>query len=187
MPPAVRLPVEGALPGWLAGALLRTGPAKFEAGARGYSHWFDGLAMLHRFAFADGAVTYANRFLDSRAYRAARDTGRIAYSEFATDPCRTLFKRVVTSFVPPEFGDNANVNIARRGEEFVALGESPLPVRFDPGRWTRSASRLRRRASSPSLTRTVPLALPSWSATRRISARAAPTRYTHRTDMGSAG
>jgi carotenoid cleavage dioxygenase-like enzyme len=130
--PPVRLPVEGVFPAWLTGALLRTGPAKFEAGARGYSHWFDGLAMLHRFAFADGAVTYASRFLDSRAYRAVRDTGQIAYSEFATDPCRTLFKRVATSFVPPEFGENANVNIVRRGEEFVALGESPLPVRFDP-------------------------------------------------------
>jgi len=42
----------GTLPSWLEGALLRTGPSKFEVGARTYSHWFDGLAMLHRFAFA---------------------------------------------------------------------------------------------------------------------------------------
>src|SRR5437016_1060153 len=107
--PPVPLPVQGRFPSWLAGALLRIGPAMFEAGSRGYNHWFDGLAMVHRFGFADGAVTYTNRFLDSRAYRAARDTGRIAYSEFATDPCRTLFKRIATSFVPPRFGQNANV------------------------------------------------------------------------------
>jgi carotenoid cleavage dioxygenase-like enzyme len=130
--PAARLPVEGTFPAWLAGALLRTGPAKFEAGSHGYRHWFDGLAMLHRFGFADGVVTYANRFLDSPAYRAARDTGTIAYSEFATDPCRTLFKRVVTAFVPPAFGNNANVSIVRSGEEFLALTETPLPVTFDP-------------------------------------------------------
>ena len=37
------------------------------------NHWFDGFAMLHRFSFADGDVSYANRFLESRAYRAARD------------------------------------------------------------------------------------------------------------------
>jgi len=131
LPPA-SLPVEGQLPAWLAGALLRTGPAKFEVGSRSYRHWFDGLAMLHRFGFADGAVTYANRFLDSRAYRAARDTGQMAYSEFATDPCRSLFKRVATSFVPPKSGENANVNIVRAGDEFLALTESPLPVAFDP-------------------------------------------------------
>jgi beta,beta-carotene 9',10'-dioxygenase len=130
--PSVPLPVEGSFPSWLAGALLRTGPAKFEVGSRGYSHWFDGLAMLHRFGFADGAVTYTNRFLDSPAYRAARDTGQITYSEFATDPCRTLFKRLVTTFVPPQFGDNANVNVIRRGDEFLSLTETPLPVVFDP-------------------------------------------------------
>ena len=55
----VALPVEGTLPSWLNGTLLRTGPSKFEVGARTYNHWFDGLAMLHRFAFEDGGVTYA--------------------------------------------------------------------------------------------------------------------------------
>jgi carotenoid cleavage dioxygenase-like enzyme len=131
LPPA-SLPVEGRFPSWLAGTLLRTGPAKFEVGSRSYNHWFDGLAMLHRFAFADGAVTYANRFLASRDYLAARDTGQMTYSEFATDPCRTMFKRVATAFLPPKFGENANVNIMRRGDEFLALTESPLPVVFDP-------------------------------------------------------
>ncbi len=130
--PPTPLPVEGAFPAWLAGALLRTGPAKFEVGGSRYQHWFDGLAMLHRSGFADGTVTYSNRFLDSRAYRAARDTGRIAYSEFATDPCRTLFKRVTSLLAPPEFGDNANVALVQRGEEFLALSETPLPVVFGP-------------------------------------------------------
>lgn len=129
---SIPLPVEGTLPGWLAGTLLRTGPAKFEAGRRSYNHWFDGLAMLHRFAFADGAVTYTNRFVHSRAYQAAREAGRIAYNEFATDPCRSLFKRIATSFLPPKFGDNTNVNIIRSGDEFLALTETPLPVRFNP-------------------------------------------------------
>ncbi|MGD0062145.1 MAG: carotenoid oxygenase family protein [Streptosporangiaceae bacterium] len=132
LPPA-QLPVEGKFPSWLAGGLLRIGPAKFEAGSQGYRHWFDGLAMLHRFGFADGEVTYTNRFLDSPAYRTARDTGTITYSEFATDPCRTLFKRVATAFLPPAFGNNANVNIIRSGDEFLALTETPLPVKFAPG------------------------------------------------------
>ena len=43
---------QGTPPAWLSGVLLRTGPAKFEVGNTAYRHWFDGLAMLHRFAFA---------------------------------------------------------------------------------------------------------------------------------------
>ena len=42
---------QGTPPVWLNGVLLRTGPAKFEARAAAYRHWFDGLAMLHRFSF----------------------------------------------------------------------------------------------------------------------------------------
>src|SRR5579859_6501081 len=126
------LELSGAFPTWLSGSLLRTGPAKFEVGERSYRHWFDGLAMLHRFSLADGQVSYASRFLQSRAYEAARREGRIAYSEFATDPCRTLFQRAASFFAPPAFGDNANVNVARLGEEFMALTESSLPVLFDP-------------------------------------------------------
>src|SRR4051812_24579024 len=92
------LEVTGEIPAWLGGSLLRTGPARFEVGERRMRHWFDGLAMLHRFTIQDGCVSYANRYLQSRAYRAASDQGRIAYSEFATDPCRSLFKRVQTLF-----------------------------------------------------------------------------------------
>jgi carotenoid cleavage dioxygenase-like enzyme len=44
--------------------------------------------MLHRFGFADGRVTYANRFLKSNAFCAAETSRKIAYGEFATDPCR---------------------------------------------------------------------------------------------------
>ena len=66
--------------------------------------------MLHRFAFADGAVTYANRFLASKAFTAAQETGKITYAEFATDPCRTLFGRVAAIF-DPKLTDNCNVNV----------------------------------------------------------------------------
>ncbi len=125
------LELEGSLPAWLRGSLIRTGPAKFEVGEHKLNHWFDGLAMLHRFSFSDGNVSYRNRFLESRAYRAAKETGEISYMEFATDPCRSLFKRV-QAFFNPKLSDNANVNLTRLGEQVVALTETPLPVIFDP-------------------------------------------------------
>lgn len=126
------LSLSGELPSWLAGSLLRTGPAKFEIGEQRMRHWFDGLAMLHRFTIADGRVSYGNRFLESRSYRAAQEQGRMVYGEFATDPCRSLFKRVQSIFSPINaLPDNANINVTRLGERFIAMTETPLPVQFD--------------------------------------------------------
>ena len=123
------LPVEGAMPSWLAGSLLRTGPAKFEVGERRMRHWFDGLAMLHSFTFSAGEVSYASRYLHGKAHAAA-SAGEMAYSEFATDPCRSLFKRAFSMF-KPKLTDNANVNLVKLGERFVSMTETPLPVQFD--------------------------------------------------------
>lgn len=125
------VPVRGNLPEWLQGSLLRNGPGTFQVGARRYRHWFDGLAMLHRFTVSAGRVSYANRFLETKAYRAARDEGRIAFPEFATDPCRSLFARAMAVF-DPQVTDSAKVNIARIADQFVALAETPIQVQFDP-------------------------------------------------------
>lgn len=125
------LPVQGQLPTWLTGTLLRNGPGTFRVGQQSYRHWFDGLAMLHKFSFANGRVAYANKFLETRSYAEARRTGRIAYSEFATDPCRSLFGRVMAVF-NPQITDSAKVSLARLAEKFVALAETPIQVEFDP-------------------------------------------------------
>jgi beta,beta-carotene 9',10'-dioxygenase len=124
------LELEGELPPWLAGSLLRTGPARWDLGEQTVNHWFDGLAMLHRFTISGGTVSYANRFLRSRAFEAAKD-GRLGLAEFATDPCRSAFKRVVSLF-DPGFTDNGAVNVAKIMGKWVALTETPMPVAFDP-------------------------------------------------------
>ena len=126
-----RLTVEGEIPEWLEGSLLRTGPTKFEAGERDLSHWFDGLAMLHAFAIADGEVRYSNKYLESNAYTHADSEGELGYQEFATDPCRDLFERFFSRF-SPDLTDNANVNISKQAESFVSMTETPMPVEFDP-------------------------------------------------------
>ncbi|RVW00459.1 carotenoid oxygenase family protein [Rhodococcus spongiicola] len=125
------LPVTGEIPAWLSGELIRNGPAQYEVGSRSLNHWFDGHAMLHRFGFANGVISYANRFLDTRARRAALDKGEVRLTEFATDPCRSIFGRVQTAF-SPQFTDNANVNLVRLGDKCLALTETPMPVVFDP-------------------------------------------------------
>ena len=125
------LPVTGDIPGWLAGTLVRVTPAKYEAGDRRAGHWFDALAMLNKFSFASGEVSYANRFLESRDYVAARENGEWRSVGFATDPCRKIFSRFVTLFTGATY-DNCNVNVARLGRRFVAMTETPMPIEFDP-------------------------------------------------------
>ncbi|MCL4870213.1 MAG: carotenoid oxygenase family protein [Anaerolineae bacterium] len=125
------LPVQGVVPSWLTGTLLRNGPGTFQVGEQRYRHWFDGLAMLHKFSFAGGRVAYANKFLETNAYRSAQETGRITYSEFATDPCRDFFQRVMAIF-SPKITDSAKVNITQIANQYLALAETPIQVQFDP-------------------------------------------------------
>jgi beta,beta-carotene 9',10'-dioxygenase len=124
------LPVTGAVPDWLSGGLVRVTPAKLEVGERRLAHWFDGIAMLNRFGIAGGRVSYRNRFVDSVAYRDSQE-GEWRHGGFATDPCRSLFKRVQSIF-SPDVTDNPNVNLARIGERYIAMTETPMPIRFDP-------------------------------------------------------
>ena len=127
---APSLEIEGVIPDWLSGTLLRNGPARFRLKDKTLNHWFDGLAMLHKFDIANGQVSYANKFLDSPAFRAAKE-GKMQYGEFATDSCRSLFKRIAQVFMGSTPSANANVSIGKIGRPFVAQTESPVQVAFD--------------------------------------------------------
>lgn len=132
----VELEVTGAVPPWLAGTLVRNGPGRWTAlpGGRGQAarHWFDGLAMLQRFAVRDGRVHYANAYLRSRAYEHAVATGTWGFPEFGVGPRRSVVERVRALGRPPVFGDNASVNVVRLGGRHVAVTETPEAVAFDP-------------------------------------------------------
>ncbi len=125
------LPIEGNIPDWLSGTLIRNGPAKFEFGDRRYNTWLDGMAMLNRFSIHDGKVSFSNKYLDSKTFKKNRKTDSISVAEFATDPCRTIFQRVYSVFFP-DFTDNASVNIAKIANKFVAMTETSVPIEFDP-------------------------------------------------------
>lgn len=127
------LQIEGEIPAWLSGSLVRNGPVNVIANGEKNGHWFDGLAMLHAFSFHKGTVQYTNKFLRTDAYRKVFEEGSIHYSGFAYDPCRTLFKRFLTLFFPKSHPDlhNANVNVAKYANAYIAMTETPLPVRFD--------------------------------------------------------
>jgi beta-carotene 15,15'-monooxygenase len=122
------LTVSGTLPSWLSGSLVRNGPGAFELGGATVDHWFDGLAMVRRFAFEDGRVRYRNRFLRSDTYWRAR-AGRFD-GGFATGTS-TLRDRLVGVLLGSGY-DNANVTVERVGDRYLALTETPERVEIDP-------------------------------------------------------
>jgi len=134
------LAVDGSLPEWLTGSLVRNGPGSFSLSGEGsVDHWFDGLAMCYRFTFdpgnhaggsvggAEDAVHYRNRFLRTDAYEEAQagefDGG------FATGET-TLRERLRGLLTEPY--DNTNIIVERVGDRYLALTESPRAIVIDP-------------------------------------------------------
>jgi len=135
---AASLPVEGSLPDWLMGSLLRNGPGAFSfPEGSAVDHWFDGLAMVYRFTFDPGgrprpgdggdAVHYRNRFLRTDAYGAAR-SGAFE-GGFATG--ETTLRGRLAAFLGEPY-DNTNIVVERVGDAYLALTESPRWVELDP-------------------------------------------------------
>jgi beta,beta-carotene 9',10'-dioxygenase len=123
--------ISGQIPTWLKGTLLRNGPGRFSLGNEHYQHWFDGLAMLHRFYFDSGSAQYSNRYITSRAYTEGMKKQKIVYPTFATVPDYSFLQKIIHWFKKPEAGQNPGVSVARLGGEYLALTESPSIVRFD--------------------------------------------------------
>ncbi|XP_062501762.1 beta,beta-carotene 15,15'-dioxygenase-like [Corticium candelabrum] len=133
--PPVSATVSGSIPSWLRGTLMRNGPAIFSVGPTSYRHWFDGQSMLHSFNIEDKNVTYTARFLQSDIHKTAQEAGRVTSPEFGTplppDPCHNIFRRFFSRFTAVK-NDNANVNVVRVNDRWLALGEVPLLWHFDP-------------------------------------------------------
>jgi len=72
------LHVQGKIPSFLQGTLVRNGPGIWDVGGeRKYSHVFDGLAKLSTYRFEYGKVLYQNRFVKSSLYNKTMASGDI--------------------------------------------------------------------------------------------------------------
>lgn len=125
------LKVEGSIPSYVEGTLVRNGPVHVEAEGGPQIHWLDGLAMLHAFTIKNGSVSYVNKFLRTDAYKKVFEEESFDYEGFTMDPCKSLFKRFFTMFSKSEHIHNANVNVMKIADQYLAMTEVPLPVRFD--------------------------------------------------------
>ncbi|XP_061818276.1 carotenoid-cleaving dioxygenase, mitochondrial isoform X2 [Nerophis lumbriciformis] len=135
-PDPIPAEVQGTIPHWIDGSLLRNGPGKFEFGETHYNHWFDGMALLHQFKVKEGQVTYRSRFLHSDAYTKNSEQDRIVISEFGTitmpDPCKNIFQRFFSRFEILKPTDNANVSFVKYKGDYYVSTETHLMHRVDP-------------------------------------------------------
>ncbi|XP_071539885.1 uncharacterized protein [Panulirus ornatus] len=127
----------GVIPRWLRGALIRNGPGRIQVGEEQYNHLFDGSALLHRFHFKDGKVTYQNKFLKTRSYLKDTKAQRIVVNYFGTrahpDPCKTILQNIASKFSFEEhFTDNAQISLYPYSDGLYALTETPFMFRVDP-------------------------------------------------------
>jgi beta,beta-carotene 9',10'-dioxygenase len=130
------LPVEGKIPEWLAGTYVRNGPGQFELKRESpdvrprYWHWFDGLAMPHRYTFANGKLSFANRYLLTENYVQDTASDKLNFRMPATDPHRTWWQKLLSPFIM-KFTDNTNINTIEMEGEYVALTERLESYCFD--------------------------------------------------------
>ena len=127
-----KLAIKGNIPTWLSGTLFRNGPAQFELNKKRFGNWFDGFAMMHRFTFNKGHVSYANKFLESSYYKKALKTGKLPFGTSDQEKPKSFFSKFTSLFAKTPVYDNTNVHITRINNELVALTESTFALAFDP-------------------------------------------------------
>ncbi len=129
---SVLLEIEiGSIPIWLSGRLVQNGPGKFKVGSDQLKHWFDGFALLRSINFVDGKAYFSSAFLKTDQYLNSMDQQKIRLVGFADNYGED--EKVKISHDGQKIGtSNANINIEEINNHFFALGETPLPVEFDP-------------------------------------------------------
>ncbi|XP_033097800.1 beta,beta-carotene 15,15'-dioxygenase-like [Anneissia japonica] len=138
--------ITGNIPEWINGTMIRNGPGLFDVGEDSYKHWFDGLSLLHRFSIENGQVTYQSRFLRSEAYEKAMKYKRIVMSEFGTlgipDPCKNIFERFASHFLPLNITDNDVINFMKIGDDLYTLTETQYMRKISTEDLTSSENRV---------------------------------------------
>ncbi|KAI3611427.1 carotenoid cleavage dioxygenase 1 [Moniliophthora roreri] len=105
----VDLAIQGTIPPWLCGVLYRTGPGTYHiptasdpSKAVNIQHWFDGLAMNHRFEIHPGGyrVSYRSRKATDAREEKISKLEKIPGGTFGQQPdiCQTIFRKFFTEF-----------------------------------------------------------------------------------------
>jgi len=123
--------VQGELPEWLNGTLIRTGPGKWDLDESFcLNHFLDGCAMMVKFEFdpKNKQVRAKSKYLQSEAYQKMCAQKRPVFTEFGTqaftDQSKSMFSRVFSKIVPSDLTDNDISNIYKLKDEVYLTTES---------------------------------------------------------------
>ncbi|EJD55138.1 carotenoid oxygenase [Auricularia subglabra TFB-10046 SS5] len=100
----VELTIEGTIPDWLNGDLYRAGPGTYTIARKDgppvqMQHWFDGVAMNHRFSIQPGGrVLYSSRKAGEAFEEHVSQGGKLGVTFAQRDPCKKLFSKFFTIF-----------------------------------------------------------------------------------------
>jgi len=120
------LVVEGELPADLQGVYFRNGPDPLYPPREGDEyHWFHGDGMIQRFEFADGRVSWKNRWVRTEKYTLERAAGQSLFgvlgNPLKADPA-----------VADEHYNTANTHVVWHGNKLLALMEGTIAVELKP-------------------------------------------------------
>ncbi|KAF5983801.1 retinal pigment epithelial membrane family [Fusarium coicis] len=144
-PNEVECNTSGVWPDWVNGTFIRMGVGRFvvplsEDGSKPNAvlqHWFDGLAMFHKFRMEDGRVYYTSRYTAEGVVKKAKKNGFLQTLmgglnantplKDAQDPCSALLGAQQSVWIPTgHIGpDEFNVNILPRRGFHIPTNENP--------------------------------------------------------------
>ncbi|KAK3105429.1 hypothetical protein FSP39_025126, partial [Pinctada imbricata] len=128
--------ITGSVPSYVKGSLFRNGPAKYQFGKYKMRHLFDGMGAIQRWTIEGNSVTYQRKFVKSDAFIRNSEANRIVVGEFGTrevpDPCKNIFQRFFSTFVPPSLTDNTAVTVWPQGDRVFASTETHIIHEIDP-------------------------------------------------------
>lgn len=118
----VELSVTGNIPAYAAGTLYRTGPGKSQVETEDgqlykLDHWFDGFSQTHRFQIivsqddCSVRVLYNSRFSTDALIEKVRKEGYMMGFGDKRDPCKEVFNKVQTEYVPPSIPSEKNIGV----------------------------------------------------------------------------
>lgn len=120
------LVIEGELPTDLQGVYFRNGPDPIYPPQAGEEyHWFHGDGMIQRFEFAEGRVSWKNRWVRTEKYELERAAGKSLFgvlgNPVSMDPS-----------VAGEHYNTANTHVVWHGDRLLALMEGTIAVELEP-------------------------------------------------------
>mmetsp|Transcript_18932 Transcript_18932/g.34713 ORF Transcript_18932/g.34713 Transcript_18932/m.34713 type:complete len:548 (+) Transcript_18932:87-1730(+) len=129
---ATPLNVEGKIPAWLSGSLVRNGPGLFEKGGQVMHHQFDGLSKPNKWRIHEGEVFFQTRFLRSHMWNTTNDTQRVPehMTMLPMTPKYTMKQRI-DAMENSNLLDNPNIFIWKTGDAHFATADMGKQIHFD--------------------------------------------------------